>query len=218
MKLRALFLLLLLGPATALAQNYRKEQWEFYFTPVFTDSKNYSFSGGTTVKQDTGYGFGFGIAKNLSPHLEVGGDLNWGSANYRATVQPGANNTGREQTLNGYIETYTVRFNGTYNLLEGNFTPFLTGGLGWTYIDTNVPAGLPQNVCWYYPWYGQICQSYVPTKSTTRFSYNAGLGVRYDFNRSFYSRVWVNAQSVDFGGDYGSSYWRQGRIDFGFKF
>jgi len=218
MKLRVLLLLLFLVPATALAQNYRKDQWEFSFSPVLTESKNYSFEGGTTVKQDTGYGWGLGLAKNLNPHFSLGGDLVWGSANWRATVQPGTGNALASQTMNGYIETYTVRFNGTYNVLAGNFTPCLTGGLGWTYIDTNVPAGLPQNACWYYPWYGTVCSTYTPTQSTTRFSYNAGAGLRYDFNRSFFGRAMVNLQSVDFGGSYGSTYVRQGRIDFGFKF
>jgi opacity protein-like surface antigen len=212
----ALFLSLV--PALAVAQDYRKDQWEFYFSPVFTEGKKYNFEGGSTLKTDTGYGFGFGLNKNLSPNLALGGELIWGSANYRATVQPGTNNNLREQNINGYIETYTVRFSGTYNVLKGNFTPFVTGGLGWTYIDTNIPAGLPQNVCWYYPYYGQVCGVYTPTQATTRFSYNAGAGVRYDFNRSFFGRAWVNAQSVDFGGNYGGTYWTQARIDLGFKF
>jgi len=218
MNLRLLALFLALVPALAVAQNYRKDQWEFYLSPVFTESKNYSFQGGTTVRQDTGYGFGFGVAKNFSPHLSAGGELTWGSANYRATVQPGVGNTNTERQISGYIETYTVRFGGTYNILEGNFTPFVTGGLGWTYIDTNVPNSLPQNTCWYYPWYGTVCGTYQTTAATTRFSYNAGLGVRYDFGRSFFGRAWVNAQSVDFGGDYGSTYWKQARLDFGWKF
>jgi opacity protein-like surface antigen len=218
MKLRLLLASLLLVPLAAQAQ-LRTNQWEGYFFPTVTDSKNYTFEGGTSVRQDTGVGFGFGFAKNLNPNFNLGGELSWGSANYRATVQPGANNNlGSAQNINGYIESYTVRFSGTYYVLQGNFSPFVTGGLGWTYIDTNIPNSLPQNYCWYYPWYGQVCGSYVSTAATTRFSYNAGAGVRYDFTREFFMRGWVNAQYVDFGGNYGGTRWTQGRVDFGFKF
>src|SRR5262249_37329624 len=114
------------------------------------------------------------------------------------------------------LDTWTVRFLGTYNFMEGAFTPFVTGGLGWTYVDTNIPTGLPQNVCWNYPWYG-YCTSYVPTATTTKFSYNAGAGVRYDFGKSFV-RGMVNNQWMDIGGSYGSSDVIQYRVDFGFKF
>jgi hypothetical protein len=110
-----------------------------------------------------------------------------------------------------------VRFLGTYNFLQGNFTPFVTGGLGWTYIDTNIPSGLPQNVCWYYPWYGQSCASYVPTQTSTKFSYNAGAGVRLELGKGFV-RALVNEQWADVGGSYGSTSWTQYRIDFGTKF
>jgi len=208
---------LLLLPSAAQAQ-LRTNQWEGWFSPVVTESKSYTFEGGSTARQDTGFGAGFGFGKNLNPNFSLGGEFTWGSANYRATVQPGAGNNLQAQTIGGTVEAYTVRFMGSYYLLQGNFSPFVTGGLGWTYIDTNIPSGLPQNVCWYYPWYGTVCGSYVPTASTTRFSYNAGLGVRYDFTREFFMRGWVNAQYVDFGGSYGGTRWTQGRIDFGVKF
>jgi len=57
----------------------------------------------------------------------------------------------------------------------------------------------------------------VPTHDTTKFSYNAGAGLRYDVGRGFF-RALVNAQWVDFGGNYGSSNVTQFRIDFGTKF
>jgi len=217
MKFRILLVLLLALPTAALAQ-FRKEQWEGYFFPTVTDSKNYSFEGGTTVRQDMGFGLGFGFAKNLNPHLNLGGELSWGSANYRANVQPGVGNSNTQQTINGYVETYTVRFHGTYNILSGNFTPFVTGGLGWTYIDTNIPTGLPQNVCWFYPWVGQVCTGVTPTYSTTRFSYNAGAGLRYNWGPNYFVRALVNEQFIDFGGSYGTANLTQYRIDFGLRF
>ena len=72
-------------------------------------------------------------------------------------------------------------------------------------------------MCWAYPWYGYYCSTYVPTQSTTRFSYNVGAGLRLDVGRGVF-RFLVNSQYVDFGGSYGSSNVTQYRIDLGTKF
>ena len=208
----------LLVAAPAAAQSRRAGSSEIYLGPVFTDGKNYSFEGGTTARTDTGVGLSLGFAHNFSPKLAAGIDLVWSEQDYRATVQPGPGNTGNTaRSINGTIETSTLRFNGTFHFSERNFTPLVTGGLGWTYIDTNIPAGLPENVCWAYPWYGYYCATYVPTQTTTRFSYNVGAGLRLDVGKGLF-RFLVNSQWVDFGGSYGSSNVIQYRLDFGTKF
>lgn len=217
MNLRIVAVPLLLIPSIALAQG-RAGKSEFYVFPVWTASKDYSFDGGSTARSDTGFGLGLGFAKNLSSQASVGVELNWSEADYRATVAPGPANPNNSVGIAGTIETYTVRFTGTYHFSPNRFTPFVTGGLGWTYVDTNIPTGLPQGVCWWYPWYGQVCTSTVPTASTTKFSYNAGAGLRYDTTGGGFVRGLVNAQYVDFGGSYGSTYWTQYRLDFGVRF
>jgi len=117
----------------------------------------------------------------------------------------------------GFLDTATLRFVGTWNLLSTPITPFLSGGLGWTHIYTDIPAGPPQNSCWYYPWYGPICTTYVPTQNTTKFSYNGGAGLRADVGNWVF-RGLVNLQKVDVGGAQGDGYWTQYRIDFGIRF
>ena len=213
----ALIAALLAVAVPAAAQTNRAGKGEFYIGPVFTDGKTTTFDGGSSVKTDTGNGLIAGYAKNLSPHVAAGVEIEWDSQDYRATVQPGAGNTNLAAQYSSYIESRTIRFYGTWNLLDKNFTPFVSGGLGWTYIDTNIPAGLPQNVCWAYPWYGAYCASYVPTQTTTKFSYNAGAGLRLDVGKGVF-RLAANSQWYDFGGSYGSSNVVQYRIDFGTKF
>ena len=209
---------LLLAALPAQAQSTRGGKSEFYLAPVFTDGKNYSFEGGSTARSDTGYGLTLGYAFNFDQHKALGIEVSWSDMDYRATVQPGpGNNLNSVTDIRGTMETWTVRFLGNYYFMEGNFTPFVTGGLGWSYIDTNIPTGLPQNVCWYYPWYGSYCGSYVPTATSTKFSYNAGAGLRMEMGKGFI-RALVNEQWADFGGSYGSDSWTQYRIDFGFKF
>ena len=197
----------------AQAQTTRGGKSEFYIAPVFTDGKSYSFEGGSNARTDTGFGLTFGYAFNFDQKKSLGIEFVWADQDYRANI---VGDNGSTVSVNGSLETWTVRFLGTYNFMEGNFTPFVTGGLGWTYLDTNIPTGLPQNVCWYYPWYG-YCTSYVPTATTTKFSYNAGAGLRFELGRGFV-RAMINQQYMDFGGSYGSGSTTQYRIDFGTKF
>jgi opacity protein-like surface antigen len=207
----------LLTATSALAQASRRAgHGEFYLGPVFTAPKNYTFDGGTKAHTDTGNGLNLGFAYNFDAHWQAGIDFAWSEIDYSADVRPGPGNSNLADRINGTIETGTVRFNGTWNMLAGNFTPFVTGGLGWTYIDTNIPAGRAESVCWYYPWYGSYCGTYVPTKSTTRFTYNAGLGLRLDVGKGVFRGI-VNQQWADLGG-YGQADWLQYRIDFGVKF
>ena len=214
-KLLALVALAISLPAAA--QSGRSNSWEVYLGPVFTDGKSYSFEGGTDVRTDTGVGLNIGFAKNLNAHWSAGMDLVWSDQDYRATVRPGPGNNFSAREIRSSIESYTVRFFGTYNFLASTFTPLVTAGLGWTYIDTNIPSGLPETFCWYYPWYGSYCGSAQPTYGTTKFSYNVGAGLRYDFGKGV-ARFIVNSQWADFGGQLGSDSVIQYRVDIGTKF
>jgi opacity protein-like surface antigen len=215
-RLLVLLLAILAAPASA-QQSSRNGTWEVYLGPVFTDGKSYSFEGGSSARTDTGVGFNFGFARNIDRHWNFGMDFGWSEQDYSADVQPGPGNPNLSGRINGTIESSTLRFHGSYNFLSGNFTPFVTAGLGWTYVDTNIPSGLPESFCWYYPWYGSYCGTYVPTHDTTRFSYNAGAGLRLDVGSAVF-RFLLNSQWVDFGGSYGSASTLQYRLDLGTKF
>jgi opacity protein-like surface antigen len=215
---RAILLFILTGlvfAAPAAAQRAGKS--DFYFSPTFTNSQTQTFEGGSSVQTDTGLGLALGWDYNFDAHWAAGIEFNWGQIDYRATVQPGPGNTNAPSRINGTIYTSGLRFNGTYNLASGPLTPFLTANAGWTYLDTGIPDGLPQNVCWYYPWYGTYCSTVVPTKTTTKFSYGLGLGVRADIGRSFVVRGIVSQQYVDFS-NYSTTPWIQWRIDLGTRF
>ena len=192
----------------------RTRTYEFYMSPIFTDSKSLSFEGGTTARTDQGYGFGVGFAYNFSQHLNAGVELAWSEVYYRTTLQPVGPGSGVNSS--GFFDTGTLRFKGDWNILATPLTPFLTGGAGWTHIYTDIPVGPPQNSCWYYPWYGQVCSTYVPTQNTTKFSYNYGAGVRWDAG-PWLVRGLVNQQYADNGGAHGNSTWTQWRFDFGMK-
>lgn len=215
---RAILLFILTGlffAAPAAAQRAGKA--DLYLSPIFTNSQGQTFEGGSTVQSDTGTGFALGWDYNFDAHWAAGVEVNWGEIDYRATVQPGPGNPNAPTKISGTILTSGLRFNGIYNLASGPLTPFLAANAGWTYVDTGIPDGLPQNVCWYYPWWGTYCSTVVPTKTTTKFSYGLGLGVRADIGRSFVVRGMVSQQYVDFS-SYSTTPWVQWRIDFGTRF
>ena len=191
----------------------RAGRWDFTLQPQYVDSNSVTGNSGSRADISSDWGFGFGFAYNFSNHLALGGELTWNEADYRARIVPGAGNPGSDLTLAGTIETSTLRLNGTWNILATNFTPFVTGGIGATYVDTNIPSGPAQ--CWVDPWWGEYCG--VPTRSDTYFSYNAGAGLRWDVNRSFFLRGVYVRQWIDVGGGAGSPAFDQFRIDFGFK-
>ena len=222
MKLKRLLMLaLLVAAAPALAQapsrGNRAGTYEFYLSPVFTQSKSQTFDGGTSARTDTGYGFGFGFARNFDAHWNGAVEFAWGETYYRTTMQGTGPNVGQSINSSGAIDTSMIRFAGTWNMLASNLTPFVTVGAGWTHIYTDLPAGPPQNSCWYYPWWGPVCTTYIPTQNTTKFSYNLGAGVRWDVG-PYLVRGLVNAQRVDIGGAQGKDYWTQFRLDFGMRF
>lgn len=199
--------------AAAQTSGPRAGRWDFTLQPQYVDSKSVTGSNGSRADISGDWGFGFGFAYNFTNHFALGGELTWNEANYRARIVPAAGNPGSPFNLNGTMETSTLRVNGTWNILPTDITPFVTGGIGATYVDTNIPDGPAQ--CWVDPWWGQYCG--VPTKTNTFFSYNAGAGLRWDVNRSFFLRAVYTRQWVDVGGGTGSPAFDQYRIDLGFK-
>jgi opacity protein-like surface antigen len=210
----AISMLLAVHAAGAAGQSAsRAGRWDFTLQPQYSDSTSVTGGNGSSASISGAWGFGFGIAYNFNNHLALGGDLVWTNANYRATVVPAAGNPNSAYTVSGNLLTDSLRMNVTWNFLQTNFTPFVTGGIGATYVDTGIPNG--PTSCWVDPWWGTYCGT--PTKSNSYFSYNGGIGLRWDVNREFFLRGVAARQWIDVGGATGSPAVNQYRIDLGFK-
>jgi len=144
-------------------------------------------------------------------------DWSWASSNYKAKIGTSTGGTLGTTTASGTLDSSTLALNLSYYFLEGPLTPFVLGGIGWTWVDSNVPSGLPETGCWWDPWYGYICTSYQDTYAKDYFSYSLGLGGRWDVTPGFFLRGSVVWQWMDLG-KAGTTDFPGGRLDIGFIF
>jgi hypothetical protein len=183
---------------TAVRPDGRGGQWEFILPITFTDSAHIKGEGGSSLDINSDFGGGFGFGYNINDRFQINGIYSWGYRTYDATI---ANTNGTTQKYNSYMNTGTLALNGIFYILDGNVAPFVSGGIGITHIDTNVPSGSSSTSCWWDPWWGYVCSSYVPTKTQDDFSYSAGLGLRWDINNVFslqgsYNKMWIDVQNT----------------------
>lgn len=211
-------LVLLLGAGSAQAQGYagsREGHWEFTLAPLYQMSNSIDFEGGDHVKTDAELGFGLGFGYNMSDQFALNFGFDWYSVSYDANV---IKQDGGTANISGAYDQWLTYVNLTFNLAEGPFVPYITGGIGYSFIDTNIPDGRPIDGCYWDPWWGYICGSYYPTKTSSDFSYNAGIGIRYQFNPRFYTRLGYQMTWLDLGKANGSPYFDQIRLDFGWLY
>ncbi|HXV74987.1 MAG TPA: outer membrane beta-barrel protein [Candidatus Polarisedimenticolaceae bacterium] len=188
-----------LSPALA-ADSERAERWQFQIPITFTSSETFDGEADSflEVSDDVGWGFGFGYHAN--ERLYVGFDLTFIQASYDASVEFDLDNdmvSDGTVTLGGTLDASAAQFAGQYNFLDNTITPFVRGNFGWTYIDSNIPSGPTEGVCWWDPWWGYVCDTWQPTYDDTSFSYGLGVGVRADVSQSFfldlsYNQFWID--------------------------
>ncbi len=192
---------LLLASLTALtlaaganAAPDRAQRWETTVQLVASDSTESSGNRQSSVDIDSAVGWGFGLAYNFNSQFAAGFDFSWLNPDYKATF-----NTDQHGlvSVDHEMDIVSGAFNGTWNMLEGPFTPYLRVDLGWTYIDSNVSNGPPVTGCWWDPWWGYICNNYYNTYDDTSFSYGIGAGLRYEFGNSWFIKGSVNHTEID---------------------
>jgi opacity protein-like surface antigen len=194
-----------LTPRSAAADSERGQKWQFTFPITFTSGVSVDGEDGTSFDMNDDVGWGLGFGYNLNENFVVGADFTWLSANYDVTI---ATDNDSDQipdataSLSGTLDAGTLNFYGQYNILKKSITPFVRAGFGWTWVDSNIPAGSPVGTCWWDPWYGYICGSWQPTYGATNFSYGAAAGVRADIKDKFmvelsYNMLWIDFDKSD---------------------
>jgi opacity protein-like surface antigen len=161
---------------------------------IYQNSTTLKFTGGTRVDLDDDVGLSVSFGYRFNARLEMQFLLDWTNVDYHARL---VRDTGAVTSTNGTMESFTPRINLNINLLKTAFTPYVTGGVGYAFIDTNIPTGRPQTGCWWDPWYGYVCTTVQNTKTVDDFVYQVGAGLRWDFSdtgtlRLVYERHWID--------------------------
>jgi opacity protein-like surface antigen len=189
----------LIATDASFAQS-RANTWETRLGIAFQNSADADFKGGTTADFDSDTGLRFGFGYFLNEHLEIGGNFGYGQTDYKAAIA--GDEIGEVFDVKGEFEYTTFAGDVTWNFMSGPFSPFVTGALGWTWIDTNIATGPPQTGCWWDPWWGYVCSSFQDTKSLDGVTYQLGVGARYDFSSSFavhgsYRMTWIDLDNAE---------------------
>jgi opacity protein-like surface antigen len=179
---------------TAVRPGGRGGTWEFNLPIMYNDSTTIDGQNGSFVDLKSSWGFGFGFGYNFNDHFQLNGLMGFNSRSYEATI---VNTDGTTRQYKNWLESSTLSLNGVYYFMSGKITPFVSGGIGLAYVDTNIQTGAGSTSCWWDPWWGYVCSSYVPTKTENDLTYNAGVGVRFDIDRQFglqagYYKTWID--------------------------
>ena len=194
----ALAVVLLAGATTADAQ-YREGRWEFSLGTFYQLGTEVEAENGSIIDTNDDFGFTLGGGYNFSDRLATTFAFQWAGVGYDAT---GMDEDGNDFDIRGKYDSFTLSANLVLNLADGPFVPYVGAGIGWTWLDTNIPSGPPTTGCWWDPWWGYVCYSSYPTETTDAFSYQALLGIRYEFDndRTFlrlgYTSQWMNFSSA----------------------
>jgi opacity protein-like surface antigen len=217
-------ILIFLTPAISMAQGYgsgRAQTWDFTFGALYQQADVATGNGGSSLEVDDAWGLGFNIGYNFSNRLSISADFDFLSPDYTAVVITEPNPPdGSQQTtrIDHELSQFNGRLKGTYYFMEGPFAPFIEAGIGWSFIDSNVASGPPQGFCWWHPWWGYICESFVDTFSSTEFSYGGALGMRYELAGNTFIKASYNVWALDTGSSRADPELETFRVEYGWQF
>lgn len=178
----------------------RYRNWEASLLMQYQTSTDQDFERGSSIDIDSSLGWGFGFGWNWTEKWHLSYRFSLNKPDYSATIVPEDPEI-LPQTIDYQLSKYSHQFNVTYHFFKGPLTPYIQGGVGWTKLDSNVPDQPPQTGCWWDPWWGYICSTTWSTYKTSEFTYNLGLGLRWDVNGLVFMRGSWNRQfiSIDNG-------------------
>jgi len=212
-RLTAILVVMLL-PALASAQGFRN-QWEWSVAGIYQESESTGTVGGSSLNINSDVGLGFSFNYLFTEKFMLGADIEWLSPDYKATL---LDDQGQTTVIDHEFSQFNGRIKATYNFTDGPFTPYVEGGIGWTYVDSNVADGPPITGCWWHPWWGYICSNFYSTFSETSFSYGGALGLRYRLRGGTIIKLSYNNWEIDGSGEAPDPTLNAARLEFAWGF
>ena len=173
----------------------RDSRWETSILLSSQSSTSKNFEQGSALEIDSKTGWGLTVGWNWKAKWNLAYKLSVNKPGYSATIVP-EDPEELPQTLDHTMSKYSHQFNVTYNFRDRAFTPFIQAGAGFTTLDSNILNRPPTTGCWWDPWWGFICATEWSTFKTTKFSYNLGLGLRWDINNALFTRASYNKEFI----------------------
>jgi len=200
--------------ATAVAGGQDGRGWDFGAAPpqagkweaaagiTASGSTDIDFKGGTTAEIKSSFGFMAGGGYNFTDRLRLGGSFRYDSKDYDADVV--GDTAGEVYAIEGSIDTMSVMIDAAYTFMTGPITPYVVGGVGWAWVDTNIASAPPEIGCWWHPWWGYVCTSWQDTRTVDGLAYEVGIGMRYDFSNALAADAAYRMRWMDFENATGS--------------
>ena len=211
-------ILIIAIPAISDAQTKRARTWEWSVAGIYQESKDMAGENGSSLRIDGAGGLGFNISYNLTNKFAIGVDLDWLRPDYRAELINDEVFPIETAVIDHEFSQFNGRIKGVFNFSEGPLTPYVEGGFGWSYFDSNVADGPPQTGCWWHPYWGYICDNFYSTFTETSFSYGAGVGLRYQMRGGTFLKGSYNVWDLDSLGKASDSTISSFKVEFGWSF
>lgn len=194
-----LFFLLVAFSSAVLAQydNPRKKRsaagsrdtrFETSVILAYQNGLDESSEGGSSLDIDSTLGWGVNFGWNWTEKWNLSYKFISTKPKYLAVIVPDEIDA-VPVSIQHELSKMSHQLNATYNFSAKAFSPFVTGGIGWTKIDSGVPTGGADVGCWWDPWWGYICFADWTTYETSEFTYNLGVGVRWDINNAIFTKA-----------------------------
>ena len=212
----AVLTIALLAVAPAANAQDREGRWEFSLGTFYQLGTTIDGQEGAGIDTGDDFGFSIGGGYNFTDNLATTFGLQFAGVGYDATA--------RDEDLNpvfirGTYDSFTASANLVYNFMDTPLTPYVSAGIGWTWIDTNIPNGPPNTWCWWDPWWGYVCSTSYPTETLNAFSYQAALGLRYTFdNDTTFMKLGWTSQWMGFDNASGTPRFDVITLDIGWLF
>jgi len=208
---------------SAAAQYYsgsegRAQTWEVWgeVRVIFGTDVNFEHGSSISTSDDAGFGLGFGY--NIDEHWLASFEFQYNEISYKGTIASADTPPKASANVTGNAQISRLGASISYNLLARPLTPYVTGTIGWSWVDSNIPTGPPQTGCWWDPWYGYLCSTWQPTASSTSFTYGAGVGLRWDAGRNFFVRFGYEHDWLDLSNASGTPGFSLLRLQFGTRY
>lgn len=219
-----LLTLTVVGVESTQAQTqYRQYQstsgWQAGFVVDNQGSESISNKYGAQAELSSNTGWGGFVGYRFDDNLALDFDMVYNNPKYRVSFIDADNNP---REISNRSSNFSANFNLTYTFSDGitfgtgypRVKPFIRGGLGWVNIDSNISNG--QSYCrpdYYWGWY-----CYQSSYSTTDFTYNAGLGLTMDLNRTTFLRLSYGRQWIDMSNGTSDAELDRTKLELGFKY